>query len=118
MLQHFKRKIPFLLVILFFYTVAYPVINVLPVDDLLIKALYVNNILFYSPLVTLLFSLVYAGIYGFSWRFSVWTTLAFFATILVWGEWIVEYQVAYLLLSLLGNGLGAGIYRLRKKDKK
>lgn len=117
MLQHLKRKIPFLLVILFFYTVAYPVINVLPVDDLLRKALYVNNILFYSPLVTLLFSLVYAGIYGFSWRFSVWTTLAFFATILVWGEWILEYQVVYLLLSLLGNAIGAGIYQLRKNVK-
>lgn len=115
MFQHFKRKISFLLVILFFYTAAYPMINVLPVDDLLRKALYVNNILLYTPLIILLLSLVYAGIYGFSWRFSVWTTILFFATILVWDEWILVYQVVYFLLSLLGNALGALIYRLRKK---
>lgn len=115
MLQHFKRKIPFLLVILFFYTLAYPMIHVLPMDDLLRKALYVNNVLLYTPLIILLLSLVYAGIYGFSWSFSAWTTILFFATIVVWDEWIMEYQVVYFLLSLLGNALGALIHRLRKK---
>lgn len=115
MFRNFKQQIPFLLLVLFFYTLAYPVINALPVDDLLRKSLYVHNILFYSPLVTFLLSLLYAGIYGFSWQFSIWTGILFLGTIPVFGEWIWDYQLLYLFFSFLGNALGAGIHGWRKR---
>lgn len=118
MLQNLERKIPYLLVIAFFYSLAYILIDDLPVEDLLKKSLYVNNILFYSPLVTLVLSMVYAIVYGFSWQFSVWTTVLFFLTIPVFGEWILLYQVVYLLCSFIGNGLGEICYRWRKRFRK
>ena len=111
-----KRSWGFVLVLLFFYSIYYLLVPYLPVDDLTKKGLIVNNVLFYSPLVTFLVSLVYAASCGFSFSFSLLAGLSFLVTVFPFGEWIPLYHVVYFLFSLLGNGFGQGIYYLRKKS--
>ena len=79
------------------------------------KNLVVGNILIFSPLVTLLVSLLYAVIYGFSLHFSILVGLLFLLTIFIFGEWIPLYHLVYFLSSLAGNGLGNLFYHFRNK---
>lgn len=112
-----KRDIPFLAVLLFFYLLFYGIVYVIPMDELLRKGLVVNNVLIYSPLATFLVATIYAGLYGFSYRFLLLATLMFFVTIMIFGEWILLYHVAYFICLLLGTLLGYGIFRWRKTSK-
>ena len=112
-----KRDIPFLAVLLFFYSLFYGIVQMIPVDELLRKGLVVNNVLIYSPLATFLVGAVYAGLYAFYYRFLLLATLMFFVTIMIFGEWILLYHAAYFICLLVGMLLGYGIFRWRKTSK-
>lgn len=113
-----KKEIFFLLPLFFFYFVFYILLRYLPIDSMLSKGLVVGNVLIYSPLATLLVSLLYAALYGFSLRFSFLVALLFFLTIFTFGEWIPLYHAAYFLCSLAGNGLGHLIYLFSRKNSR
>ena len=112
-----KRDLPFLAVLLFFYSLFYGIVQMIPVDELLRKGLVVNNVLIYSPLATFLVGAVYAGLYAFYYRFLLLATLMFFVTIMIFGEWILLYHAAYFICLLVGMLLGYGIFRWRKTSK-
>lgn len=113
-----KKEIFFLLPLFFFYFVFYILLQYLPMDSILSKGLVVGNVLIYSPLATLLVSLLYAAFHGFSLRFSFLVALLFFLTIFTFGEWIPLYHAVYFLFSLAGNGLGHVIYRFSRKNSR
>lgn len=113
-----KKEIFFLLPLFFFYFVFYILLRYLPMDSILSKGLVVGNVLIYSPLATLLVSLLYAAFYGFSLRFSFLVALLFFLTIFTFGEWIPLYHTAYFLCLLAGNGLGHLIYLFSRKNSR
>lgn len=113
-----KNEFLFLLPLVFFYSVFDILLIYLPLDSTVSKSLVVGNILIFSPLVTLLVSLLYAEFYGFSLRFSLLVGLLFLLTILIFGEWIPLYHLVYFLSSLAGNGLGHLFYHLRKKNSR
>ena len=114
----YKKEIFFLLPLFFFYFVFYILLRYVPMDSILSKGLVVGNVLIYSPLATLLVSLLYAALYGFSLRFSFLVALLFFLTIFTFGEWIPLYHAAYFLCSLAGNGLGHLIYQFTRKNSR
>ena len=103
MMKNYKKEILFLLPLVFFYFIFDTLVSYLPIDALLIKGLVVNNILIYSPFITLLVSLLYAALYGFSLRFSVFAAIVFLLTIFTFREWIPLYHAVYFLCSLVGN---------------
>ena len=113
-----KKEIFFLLPLFFFYFVFYILLRYVPMDSILSKGLLVGNVLIYSPLATLLVSLLYAIFHGFSLRFSFLVALLFFLTIFTFGEWIPLYHAAYFLCSLAGNGLGHLIYLFSRKNSR
>ena len=113
-----KKEIFFLLPLFFFYFVFYILLRYLPMDSMLSKGLVVGNVLIYSPMATLLVSLLYAAFHGFSLRFSFLVALLFFLTIFTFGEWIPLYHAAYFLCSLAGNGLGHLIYLFSRKNSR
>ena len=113
-----KKEIFFLLPLFFFYFVFFIQLRYVPMDSILSKGLVVGNVLIYSPLATLLVSLLYAAFYGFSLRFSFLVALLFFLTIFTFGEWIPLYHAAYFLCSLAGNGLGHLIYLFSRKNSR
>ena len=117
-MKGYKKEIFFLLPLVFFYFVFYILLRYLPMDSILSKGLVVGNVLIYSPLATLLVSLLYAAFHGFSLRFSFLVALLFFLTIFTFGEWIPLYHAAYFLFSLAGNGLGHVIYRFIRKNSR
>lgn len=117
-MKRYQKDSLFLLPLVFFYFIFYILVPYLPIDTLLIKGLVVNNVLIYSPLITLLVSLLYAALYGFSLRFSFLTAAVFFLTIFIFNEWIPLYHAVYFLFSLVGNGLGHLIYWLRTKNSR
>lgn len=106
------------LVILFMYTGIYLIAFHLIKDTMVSKGLVVGNILIYTPLVLFLLGLIY----GLSEGLSIWlialVLLLYPVTIFFFQEWIVVYQIAYTLCAVMGNGLGALLFSLRKKMKK
>ncbi|HEM6082901.1 TPA: hypothetical protein U2B95_001378 [Streptococcus suis] len=106
------------LVILFMYAGIYLIAFHLIKDTMVSKGLVVGNILIYTPLVLFLLGLIY----GISEGFSIWlialVLLLYPVTIFFFQEWIVVYQIAYALCAVMGNGLGALLFSLRKKMKK
>jgi hypothetical protein len=118
LMKVYKKEIFFLLPLFFFYFVFYILLRYVPMDSILSKGLVVGNVLIYSPLATLLVSLLYAIFHGFSLRFSFLVALLFFLTIFTFGEWIPLYHAAYFLCSLAGNGLGHVIYRFTRKNSR
>lgn len=117
-MKGYKKEIFFFLPLVFFYFVFYVLLRYLPMDSMLSKGLVVGNVLIYSPLATLLVSLLYAAFHGFSLRFSFLVSLLFFLTIFTFGEWIPLYHAVYFLFSLAGNGLGHLIYRFSRKNSR
>ena len=118
LMKVYKKEIFFLLPLFFFYFVFYILLRYVPMDSMLSKGLVVGNVLIYSPLATLLVSLLYAAFYEFSLRFSFLVALLFFLTIFTFGEWIPLYHAAYFLCSLAGNGLGHLIYLFSRKNSR
>ncbi|WP_105206665.1 hypothetical protein [Streptococcus suis] len=106
------------LVILFMYTGIYLIAFHLIKDTMVSKGLVVGNMLMYTPLVLFLLSLIYGLSEGLSIWLSALVFLLYPVTIFFFQEWIVVYQIAYTLCAVMGNGLGALLFSLRKKMKK
>ncbi|HFI0424681.1 TPA: hypothetical protein ACGO8M_001251 [Streptococcus suis] len=106
------------LVILFMYAGIYLIAFHLIKDTMVSKGLVVGNILIYTPLVLFLLGLIY----GLSEGVSIWlialVLLLYPVTIFFFNEWIILYQIVYTLCALIGNGIGALLFSLRKKMKK
>ncbi|HFI0448422.1 TPA: hypothetical protein ACGOY6_000626 [Streptococcus suis] len=106
------------LVILFMYAGIYLIAFHLIKDTMVSKGLVVGNMLMYTPLVLFLLGLIY----GLNKGFSIWlialVLLLYPVTIFFFNEWIILYQIVYTLCALIGNGLGALLFSLRKKMKK
>ena len=119
-MRKFFKCLPYYLVIFFFYWPFYELVLRVVSDSLTLKALYVNNILFYTPLVIFIVSLLYS----YRFRFSLWWLLGvgllYCFTIITFNEFILVYFLAYELFALLGMASGSGIkYMLQRgKNKK
>jgi len=119
-MRRFYFHLPYYLVISFFYWPLYELFLLVVSDPLTLKGLYINNLLFFTPLVILIISLLYS----YRFRFSLWwligNGLLFCFTIITFGEFIWFYFLAYEILALMGMASGIGIkYILQKmKNKK
>ena len=118
-MRRFYSHLPYYLVIFFFYWPLYQLLSLIISDPLLLKSLYVNNILFFTPLVILIVSLLYS----YRFRFSLWWLLGigllYGFTIIPFGEFILIYFLAYEIFALVGMASGLGIkYLLQKRKNK
>ena len=117
-MPRFYSHLPYYLVIFFFYWPLYELLPLVVSDSLLLKGLYVNNILFYTPLVIFFASLFYS----YRFRFSLWRLLGlgllFCFTIITFGEFIWFYFLAYETLTLVGMASGIGIKHILQKNEK
>ncbi|HFI0240086.1 TPA: hypothetical protein ACGPBH_001760 [Streptococcus suis] len=113
-----KVFIPAIIVILFMYAGMYLIAFHLVRDTMLSKGLVVGNILIYTPVVLFFLGLVYGLFKGFSIWLLILVFLLYPVTIFFFQEWILLYQLAYTFCALIGNGLGALLFSLRKKMKK
>ena len=119
-MRRFYFHLPYYLVISFFYWPLYELFLIVVSDPLTLKGLYINNLLFFTPLVILIISLLYS----YRFRFSLWwligNGLLFCFTIITFGEFIWFYFLAYEIFALVGMASGIGIkYILQKmKNKK
>ena len=119
-MRKFSKYLPYYLVVFFFFWPFYELVLRVVSDSLTLKALYINNLLLYTPLVILIVSLLYS----YRFRFSLWwligNGLLFCFTIITFGEFILIYLLIYETLALVGMASGIGIkYILQKmKNKK
>ncbi|HFI0772401.1 TPA: hypothetical protein ACGOX9_001789 [Streptococcus suis] len=113
-----KVFIPAIIVILFMYAGMYLIAFHLVSDTMVSKGLVVGNILIYTPVVLFFLGLVYGLFKGFSIWLLILVLLLYPVTICFFQEWIVVYQIAYILCAIFGNGIGALLFYLRKKSKK
>ncbi|HFI0137122.1 TPA: hypothetical protein ACGOWW_000687 [Streptococcus suis] len=113
-----KVFIPAIIVILFMYAGMYLIAFHLVSDTMVSKGLVVGNILIYTPVVLFFLGLVYGLFKGFSIWLLILVFLLYPVTIFFFQEWILLYQLAYTFCALIGNGLGALLFSLRKKSKK
>ena len=116
-MRKFLKYLPYYLVVFFFYWPLYELFLLVVSDPLLLKGLYINNILFYTPLVILIVSLLYS----YRFRFSLWWLLGvgllYCFTIITFNEFILVYFLAYELFALLGMASGKGLSHLTNKQK-
>ncbi|HEM5131103.1 TPA: hypothetical protein U1349_000183 [Streptococcus suis] len=106
------------LIILSMYAGIYLIAFHLISDTMLSKELVVGNILLYTPIVLFLTGLLYGFFYGFSPSLLALVLLLYPVTIFFFKEWIILYQIVYTLCALIGNGIGALLFSLRKKMRK
>ena len=116
-MRRFYSHLPYYLVIFFFYWPLYELLSLIISDPLLLKSLYVNNILFFTPLVILIVSLLYS----YRFRFSLWWLLGngllYCFTIITFREFILPYFLAYEVFAIVGMAVGAAIKNLVQKLK-
>ena len=116
-MRRFYFHLPYYLVISFFYWPLYELFLLVVSDPLTLKGLYINNLLFFTPLVILIISLLYS----YRVRFSLWwligNGLLFCFTIITFGEFIWFYFLAYETLALMGLASGIGIKHILQKMK-
>ena len=114
-MPRFYFHLPYYLVIFFFYWPLYQLFLLVVSDPLTLKGLYINNLLFFTPLVILIVSLLYS----YRVRFSLWwligNGLLFCFTIITFGEFILIYLLIYETLSLVGMASGIGIKHILQK---
>ena len=114
-MPRFYSHLPYYLVIFFFYWPLYELLSLIVSDSLTLKSLYVNNILFYTPLVIFIVSLLYS----YRFYFSIWWLLTigllFCFTIITFGEFILFYFLVYETLALVGMASGIGIKHILQK---
>ena len=114
-MPRFYSHLPYYLVIFFFYWPLYQLLSLIISDPLLLKSLYVNNILFYTPLVIFIVSLLYS----YRFYFSIWWLLTigllFCFTIITFGEFILFYFLVYETLALVGMASGICIKHILQK---
>ncbi|HEL2384428.1 TPA: hypothetical protein TZS71_002250 [Streptococcus suis] len=113
-----KVFIPAIIVILFMYAGMYLIAFHLVSDTMVSKGLVVGNILIYTPVVLFFMGLVYGLFKGFSIWLLILVFLLYLVTIFFFQEWILLYQLAYTFCALIGNGIGALLFSLRKKMMK
>ena len=116
-MRKFSQYLPYYLVIFFFYWPFYELVLRVVSDSLTLKALYVNNILFYTPLVIFIVSLLYS----YRFRFSLWwligVGLLYCFTVITFKEFIWFYFLAYEIFAIVGMAVGAAIENLVQKLK-
>ena len=116
-MPRFYSHLPYYLVIFFFYWPLYQLLSLIISDPLFLKSLYVNNILFFTPLVILIISLLYS----YRFRFSLWWLLGngllYCFTIITFREFILPYFLAYEVFAIVGMAVGAAIKNLVQKLK-
>ena len=116
-MRKFSQYLPYYLVIFFFYWPFYELVLRVVSDSLTLKALYVNNILFYTPLVIFIVSLLYS----YRFRFSLWWLLGigllYCFTVITFKEFIWFYFLAYEIFAIVGMAVGAAIKNLVQKLK-
>ena len=116
-MRKFFKYLPYYLVIFFFYWPFYELVLRVVSDTLLLKALYINNILFYTPLVIFIVSLLYS----YRFRFSLWWLLGigllYCFTVITFKEFIWFYFFAYEIFAIVGMAVGAAIRNLVQKLK-
>ena len=116
-MRKFFKCLPYYLVIFFFYWPFYELVLRVVSDSLTLKALYVNNILFYTPLVIFIVSLLYS----YRFRFSLWwligVGLLYCFTVITFKEFIWFYFLAYEIFAIVGMAVGAAIKNLVQKLK-
>ena len=117
-MPRFYSHLPYYLIIFFFYWPLYELFLLVVSDPLTLKGLYINNLLFFTPLVILIVSLLYS----YRFRFSLWwligNGLLFCFTIITFGEFIWFYFLAYETLTLVGMASGIGIKHILQKNEK
>ena len=116
-MRKFYSHLPYYLVVFFFYWPFYELFLRIISDSLLLKSLYVNNILFFTPLVILIISLLYC----YRFRFSLWwligNGLLYCFTIITFREFILLYFLAYEIFAIVGMAVGAATKNLVQKLK-
>ena len=116
-MRRFYSHLPYYLVIFFFYWPLYELVLLVVSDPLTLKGLCINNLLFFTPLVILIISLLYS----YRFRFSLWwligNGLLFCFTIITFGEFILIYLLIYETLALVGMASGIGIKHILQKMK-
>ena len=116
-MPRFHSHLPYYLVIFFFYWPLYELLSLIISDPLTLKGFSINNLLFLTPLVILIISLLYS----YRFRFSLWQLigngLLFCFTIITFGEFILFYFLAYETLTLVGMASGIGIKHILQKRK-
>ena len=116
-MPRFYSHLPYYLVIFFFYWPLYELFLLVVSDPLTLKGLYINNLLFFTPLVILIISLLYS----YRFRFSLWwligNGLLFCFTIITFGEFILIYLLIYETLALVGMASGICIKHILQKWK-
>ena len=116
-MRRFYFHLPYYLVIFFFYWPLYELVLLVVSDPLTLKGLCINNLLFFTPLVILIISLLYS----YRFRFSLWwligNGLLFCFTIITFGEFILIYLLIYETLALVGMASGIGIKHILQKMK-
>ena len=116
-MPRFYSHLPYYLVIFFFYWPLYELLSLIISDPLLLKSLYVNNILFFTPLVILIISLLYS----YRFRFSLWwligNGLLFCFTIIPFHDFSIIYFLAYEIFAIIGTASGIGIKHILQKMK-
>ncbi|HEP1809391.1 TPA: hypothetical protein VB894_002303 [Streptococcus suis] len=116
--ESWKSLVLATLIILSMYAGIYLIAFHLISDTMLSKVLVVGNILLYTPIVLFLTGLLYGFFHGFSPSLLALVLLLYPVTIFFFKEWIILYQIVYTLCALIGNGIGALLFYLRKKSKK
>lgn len=116
-MPRFYSHLPYYLVIFFFYWPLYELFLLVVSDPLTLKGLYINNLLFYTPLVIFFASLFYS----YRFRFSLWWLLGlgllFCFTIIPFHDFSIVYFLAYETLALVGMASGIGIKHILQKMK-
>ncbi|HEM5302420.1 TPA: hypothetical protein U1361_000916 [Streptococcus suis] len=116
--ESWKNLVLATLIILSMYAGIYLIAFHLISDTMLSKELVVGNILFYTPIVLFLTGFLYGFFYGFSPSLLALVFLLYPVTVFFFKEWIILYQIVYTLCALIGNGIGALLFSLRKKMRK
>lgn len=116
--ESWKNLVLATLIILSMYAGMYLIAFHLVSDTMVSKGLVVGNILIYTPVVLFFLGLVYGLFKGFSIWLLILVFLLYPVTIFFFQEWILLYQLAYTFCALIGNGLGALLFSLRKKMMK
>ena len=116
-MRKFFKYLPYYLVIFFFYWPFYELVLRVVSDSLTLKALYVNNILFYTPLVIFIVSLLYSYRFRFSPLWLLGIGLLYCFTVITFKEFIWFYFLAYEIFAIVGMAVGAAIKNLVQKLK-
>ena len=114
-MRRFYSHLPYYLVIFFFYWPLYELVLLVVSDPLTLKGLCINNLLFFTPLVILIISLLYSYRFRFSFWWLIGNGLLFCFTIITFGEFILIYLLIYETLALVDMASGIGIKHILQK---